>query len=316
MPMQIHGGLSTTTEVWQMLTACRDGDLDVVRDMLAITPALSTCQYNYTPPLYFAVREGHEALVHELVRAGGIDPNYRTYPFGDSLVTMAQDRGYDAIAQFRSESLSKPEFQRKWRDTGEIDYGMDETERLFETAVHKGKLPEIERLLNLRPELALNELSSWGEGVMMMPANRQHRDTIDLLIRYGARVPDVSKWCRQYYFKHYEIASFLMDNGMNANHMSWHHVTLLHDMAQAGDIAKATLLLDQGADIDAVDEEYRSTPLGLAARWGLGDMVRFLLERGANPNKAGAPWASPLAWARRKRHTPVEAELKSAGAKD
>jgi hypothetical protein len=316
MPMQTHGGVSTTTEVWEVLTACREGDLDRVRGMIAKSPALSTCQYNYTPPLYFAVREGHEELTRELVGSGGIDPDYQTYPFRDSLLTMAQDRGYEAIAQFISESVRNPGCVRRWRDVGEIDYGMDETERLFETAVHQNNVREVERLLELSPELARNKLSSYGEGVMMMPAGRKRRDVIELLLRYGAKVPDVSKWCREYYFKHHDIAAFFMDTGMNPNHMSWHHVTLMHDMAQAGDIAKATLLLDHGAEIDPIDEEYRSTPLGLAARWGQQKMVRFLLGRGADPNKSGARWAAPLVWASKKGHAHIESDLRSAGATD
>jgi len=60
-------------------------------------------------------------------------------------------------------------------------------------------------------------------------------------------VPGVSKWGREYYFKRYDIASFLMQAGMNPNHMTWHHVTLLHDMAQEGNVAKARLLLDHGS---------------------------------------------------------------------
>jgi len=36
----------------------------------------------------------------------------------------------------------------------------------------------------------------------------------------------------------------------------------------------------------------------------------------ADPNKAGAPWATPLVWARKKGHADIEAELRSAGAKD
>jgi hypothetical protein len=311
LPMQVHGGLSTTTEVWEMLTACHDGDIDRVRSLLTKSPALATCQYNYTPPLYFAVREGHADLVRELVRYGGVDPAYQTYPFKDSLLTMARDRGHDEIAQFVEESLGNKSLVRKWVDTGDIEYGMDETQRRFENAVHENESREIERLLKIRPELALNELSSYGEGVLMMPANRRRRDTIDLLMRHGARVPDVSKWCREYYFKHVDIAAFFMDNGMNPNHQSWHHVTLMHDMAQAGNIEKARLLLDHGADINPVDEEYRSTPLGFAARWGQQEMVRFLLERGADPNKAGAPWATPLAWALKKGHTDIEATLNS-----
>ena len=47
---------------------------------------------------------------------------------------------------------------------------------------------------------------------------------------------------------------------------------------------KARLLLDHGADINTIDEEYRSTPLGCAARRGQKEMVELLLERGADPN--------------------------------
>ena len=56
--------------------------------------------------------------------------------------------------------------------------------------------------------------------------------------------------------------------GMDPNHMNWHRFTLLHHMAAEGELGKARLLLDHGADIDAIDEEYRSTPLGVAARRG------------------------------------------------
>jgi uncharacterized protein len=96
--------------------------------------------------------------------------------------------------------------------------------------------------------------------------------------------------------------------------MNWHHVTLLHDMAQDGDIAKARLLLDHGAGIDAIDEEYRSTPLGLAVLWGQREMAALLLERGADPSKSGASWSTPLAWAHKKGHTEIEADLRQAGA--
>ena len=92
--------------------------------------------------------------------------------------------------------------------------------------------------------------------------------------------------------------------------MNCDRTTLLHGMAQLGDRRKATLLLDRGAAVNAVDEEFRSTPLGLAARWGHLEMVRFLLERGADPDAAGAKWATPRAWAARKGHREIEALLR------
>jgi len=296
LPMKLHGGvMSTTTEVWEMLCASRDGDLERAMQLVSQCPELSTCQYNYTPPIHFAVREGHLPLVRELVGHGALDPRYKTYPFGDSLLTMARDRGHDEIAMFLESTLARPELTRRLVDTGEIDYRQDEDQVRFDKALHEGNVHEIESLLRARPELARNEMSSWAEGVLMMPAKERNRPLLELLMGFGARVPEISKWGRFYYFKHDDIAAFLLENGMSPAHRSWQHVTLLHDMAQSGDIAKARLLLDHGADINAVDEEYCSTPLGMATRWGQSEMAAFLLERGADPDKAGAAWATPEA---------------------
>jgi hypothetical protein len=180
--------------------------------------------------------------------------------------------------------------------------------------VDKNKHAEVEALLTERPELALNELAFWAEGILSMPAKDGDRQMLELLMRYGARVPDISKWGARYYFRHYEIAVFLMENGMNPNYMNWRQFTLLHDMAFVGDVAKARLLIDHGADINAIDEEYCSTPLAFAARWGRLDVVNLLLEHSADPNSSGAPWATPLAWARKKGHADVDAALRQAGA--
>ena len=316
LPMELHdGAVSTTTDVWNILTSSRDGDLDRVKKLAQRCPALITCQYDYTSPLHLAVREGHLDLVHYLVEQGALDPTYKTHPFLDSLVTVAEDRGYDEIAQFLKQSLSDPKLTREWGDTGKIDYGKDETQRRFQELVGKNKRAEVEAMLQERPELALDETAFWGEGILAMPAKDGDRQALELLISYGARVPDLSKWGARYYFKHYETAAFLLENGMNPNHMNWRLFTLLHDMAFTGDLQKARLLLDHGADIDAVDEEYRSTPLGYAARWGRRDMVAFLLGRGADVNKSGAAWATPLAWARKKGHADIEAELRQACAR-
>jgi hypothetical protein len=315
LPMTLHGGASsTTTEVWEMLSACRNGDLDRVRQLITQRPELSTCQFNYTPPLHFAVREGHLSIVRELMTRRAFDPSYKTYPFGDSFLTMARDRGFEEIARLLEDALARPELTQKWRETGEIDFRQDEGQRRFDEAVQEGSQKDVERMLDDRPELARNELSSWAEGVLMMPAKKRNRRMLELLMRFGAQVPTLSKWGRFYYFRHDDIAAFLLDHGMDPRHMTWHGVTLLHDMAQSGDIRKARLLLDHGVDINAVDDEYRSTPLGMASRWGQKKMVRLLLERGADPNVAGAPWSTPLTWASKKGHHDIAKDLVAAGA--
>jgi ankyrin repeat protein len=517
----------TDEDVWSMLSAGVDGDLERVKALASRRPALLRCEYNYTPPIHFAVREGHTELVRYLLEQG-IDLNYRTYPFQDPLLTMAQDREHHEIAgllldvlskrfpiveglsgfldaarngdlaQVQSELERNPGLARASNDMGEtalhqaaggghvtvltalldaganpdavqadgrrpinfaldrrsksalqagvlagallargaayniylaavlgdddyireallrdpvlanfedtshfrpisaaarrndlemvkllldhganpslpeegaplgqalwiavyqqqpemaklllerganpntapessgstlfqarndleltrllLEYGaVDKTSDLdrFQRLVGDNQLAGVEKLLEEHAELAQGAGAFWGEGILCGPARDGNREMLELLIRHGARVPEVSKWGRYYYVKHAETAAFLLQHGMNPNHMNWHHVTLLHDMAQEGDLQKARLLLNHGADINAIDEEYRSTPLGLAARWGRREMVALLLERGADPNRSNAPWATPLAWAHKKGHADIEADLRLAGA--
>ena len=203
---------------------------------------------------------------------------------------------------------------RKEDEGGEIEYDRDEERVRFQRLVNLDGRAEVEEMLARRPELARDEFAFWSEGILSMPANRGNRKMLEVLLAHGARVPHVSKWGAWYYFKHYEIAAFLIERGMSAQHMNCHHTTLLHDMAYTGDVRKAGLLLEHGADVDAIDEEFRSTPLGLAARFGQRDMVDFLLDRGADPNRAGSPWATPLEWARKKGHPDIESRLRAGGA--
>jgi ankyrin repeat protein len=270
--------------------------------------------YDYTTPLQFAVREGHLDLVRYFVEHRALDPTFRNHPFLEPLDTLAADRGFGEMAAFLRRSLDDPALTREWGDTGEIDRGLDDARRRFQGLVDRGRHAEVEEMLTERPELARDPDAFWGEGILAMPAKGGDRPMLELLMRHGARVPDVSKWGARYYFKHYDTAAFLLGTGMNPDHSNWRQFTLLHDMAFEGDARKARLLLDHGADVDAIDDEYRSTPLGYAAHFGKPEVVALLLERGADPNAAGAAWSSPLAWARRKGHVDIEAALVRAGA--
>src|SRR6266478_4526152 len=116
---------------------------------------------------------------------------------------------------------------------------------------------------------------------LIFGVKENNRNMIDLLMSHGAKVPDILKWAQFYYFERLDGATYMMEKGMNPNTMSCHHVTILHDMAQKGDIRKAELLIKHGAEMNAVDEEYQSTPLAMAVRWGHSEMVEYLLSEGA-----------------------------------
>lgn len=310
-----NGALSTTTKLWEILVASRNGDLATVEKMVADCPDLIYGQYNYTPPIHFAVREGHQDLVTYLLNRGAHDPSYKIYPFRDSLRTIAEDRNHNDIASQLKEYEKNPALWKFRGDNGTIHHNWTDEQIEFETAVSKNDLEKTRRILNTHSEFASDENYFWGEGILMMPAKVGNFEMVELLMSFGARVPDILKWTQAYYFERYESAAFMLKKGMNPNVMSWQHVTILHDMAQKGNIKKAELLIAHGAHLDPVDEEYQSTPLGLAARWGHLAMVDYLLAAGADPNKSGATWSTPLAWSIKKRHHEIENILRNSGAK-
>lgn len=316
LPMTVaRGVVSTTTKVWGILTATKNGNLAAVQQLVDECPELIYAQYNYTPPIHFAVREGHTKLVKYLLDKGAHDSTYRIYPFLDNLQTIADDRGYNEIVELLNQYAADPSLQKYKGDNGKIHFQRSAKQQEFEDAVHTNNLDKTALMLKENPEFALDETYFWGEGVLTKPIQHQEFELADLLVRYGARIPGILKWIQAYYFKFYDSAVYSMEHGMSPNAMSWQHVTILHDMAQKGNIEKAALLLKHGAEINPVDEDYQSTPLGMAARWGHLEMVEFLLKNGADVNKAGADWATPLIWAKKKGYRDIERVLVDDGAK-
>jgi ankyrin repeat protein len=476
-------------DVFEIFQAARGGDIATVRRLVSATPALATVEYNYTPPMHFAVREGYLPIVEFLLDRGA-SVGYRSYPFSDTLLEIAQDRGHADVAElllrwherggivaakttelheaahhqdvgkvrellargskadrirgdgyrpihlalmrnwivgapsargieiaelllaagakrtvfvaallgdmaFVRDAVSRNRALASAEDTchhrpltaavrrgdvvmtkllldhganpslpeegaprglalwiavdkrhrelvqlllehgadanGEVDSSgtpmghaqkdaelvallrthggrvrepdadRDDLEKLFAS----GDLKAVERKLRENPELLREHPANWGEGILGGPASAGRHDAIAMLMRLGVQVPKVTKWAPYYYFKHENTARFLLEHGMDPNHMNWHRFTLLHHMAADGELGKARALIEHGADIDAIDDEYRSTPLGVAARRGQEGAAKLLIESGADTEHAGAPWATPLAWAERAGHARI-----------
>ena len=276
--------------------AARRGDIGVVRALLqhGADPNLPEEGAPRGHALWVAVHDRRHELVR-LLLAHGADPNAMVESSGTPMDMARKDP--ELLTLLRAHGGKDPESSDR-----------EELARLIQGR----RFDEIERLVRARPELIHDEEASWGDGIMAGWANQGDNEMLALLIRLGARVPAVSKWAPYYYFKHEATAAFLLQHGMDPNHMNWHRLTLLHHMAAEGELAKARLLVDHGANINAIDEEYRSTPLGLAARRGQRALVAFLLERGADPTLSAAPWSTPLAWAHKRGHADIAALLASA----
>src|SRR5262245_40599862 len=74
-------------DVWEMFCAAGSGDLETIKRLLAKAPSLAPSQYEYRPPLSFAVRENRLEVAAYLLEHGA------TFDFGN-LLEMASDRGY------------------------------------------------------------------------------------------------------------------------------------------------------------------------------------------------------------------------------
>ena len=92
--------------VWQALNAARDGDTTRLRVMLEDDPTLVNAEFWHTPPLHFAVREGHLDATRMLLEAGA-DIFHRSLYAQETLLQTALDRGHDEVADLLRDELRR-----------------------------------------------------------------------------------------------------------------------------------------------------------------------------------------------------------------
>jgi len=99
------------------------------------------------------------------------------------------------------------------------------------------------------------------------------------------------------------------------------NATLLHHIAAsrggltaADRVTYASVMLDAGARLDLRDTLLKSTPLGWACRWRRIELVKLLLDRGADPvEREAEPWATPRAWAEKRGNSDILRMLATGG---
>ncbi|MYA60318.1 MAG: hypothetical protein F4X40_07165 [Chloroflexi bacterium] len=323
----LAGGAALTIDV-----AAAMGDEDEVGRILDSDPdAVRALGDEAGRPMGEAARRGHIGVVRTLL-ARGVDPNLREgrdAPHGSAIWHAAQ-RGDGAMARMLLDAGADPNAGIESSGTAAWMAKEPGLRQMFEE--RGGYVDASGHLLDGNDEAVLamadenqDAVSTHGcGGILTMAVSFKRRDLLQPLLERGVRVPEVVTGCRTYLWNTPDMTRVLLEHGMNPNLPNWQRVTPLHDICSRGGRGRPDenrhelldLFLEFGADINAVDEEYRSTPLGWAARNGLADMVELLLARGANASLAGEPWATPLEWSRRRGHTEIEAALRSAGRRN
>ncbi|AXY73296.1 ankyrin repeat domain-containing protein [Paraflavitalea soli] len=313
--------------------AALTGNIEKVRELLDQDPTLanriSDCVTGYSgsgSALTNAASGGHIEIVQLLLERGA-DPNLPEpgiAPRGRTLYS-AVTRGHSEIAKLLLEHGAYPNTEvESSADTLSMamsngdkslvellcSYGAARNVNLL---AYAGDIQTAAAVFNANPSLA-NDARALEDA-----AGQGHESFVRLMLRYQ---PDLAKRIAVGVksqgsadpIKTRALTDFLFEQGMNASYCNWLSITPLHVYAKRNDIENATIFLEHGADINAVDDEFYSTPLGHAAKHGKQQMVDFLLKQGADPNKAGAPWATPLAWATRRGHQEIVTLLKQYNA--
>lgn len=310
-------------DIW---TAAHRGDLNGVRELLDQDPSLANRNSPYNShylgcgsPLRNAAAKGHIEIVKLLLERGA-DPNLPQEgiaPQGHALYAAVYN-GHFEIAKLLLENGAQPNAEvessadalsiaLKKSDQRMVDllcsYGAARPVHLL---AYYGDVPTAAAVFAVHPLLADDP------GALASAAAEGHEPFVRLMLRYQ---PGLAKRIGVG-AKTRELTELLFQHGMNPSHPDWLRITPLHEFARKGDVEKAAIFLDHGADQHARDEDICSTPLGWAAKFGKTAMVELLLSRGAKPDLPDdPPWATPLAWAVRRGHDEIVALLRQHGAR-
>jgi ankyrin repeat protein len=271
-------------DVWDLFLSCVSGDLANVTRLVDADPTLIGCQHAYRTPLYFAVRSNQRSVVEFLLDQGA-DPFGSVV--GESLLQMAQDRDYGDMVH-----LLKSKFQEL--------YGYDERVETVLDSIRSGDLPSVKNTLDAHPELISasdgrsNQPIHWAVMCRQLPI-------IDELLARGANLEaersdgarPIHLFNGDYFFRGWRDANA---EGCSSREETLQHLLTrgatcdLNTACHLGDLNRVKEILKaDGSQVNRVSRYVSyymgsGAPLTNAAKGGHLEVVRWLLDAGADPN--------------------------------
>ncbi len=254
-----------------MVAAARNSDRKALRALLQSGVDVNAAQGDGATALHWASYQEDLESADLLIRAGA-DVNAAN-DLGATPLWMACQNGSAAMVRRLLEAGANPKAALL---TGET---------VVMTAVHSGN-PEVVEML-LAKGADPNARATRGQTALMWAAAGGHPEVVKVLLAHGADVHARS-----------DVWTQLWQTAPDQDVHPDYHVTIRHGgdtpllfAARAGDLAAAKLLVAAGADVNDT-AAYGASATVLAAHSGNGDLVEFLLEKGADPNAAGAGYTA------------------------
>lgn len=295
--------------------AAKIGDVGRVRELLDENPALANHVPSYSTyysglPLRCAAGAGHLQVVQLLLERGAdINGAERIAPQGGALHAALSGKHHDIVRLLLQHGANP---NAMVESSGNCLWTAQRTKagpEILNLLAEHGAISGVEMACYSGDAVTLGAMLSANPQLPIEPAQLQtaiennHQGLVNLILSYQ---PELLRSVTLHSGNNTQFVRELTARGLDLGRANWLGVTSLHRFAGEGNIEMARVCLESGTDLNAIDDEHSSTPLGWAARNGKVEMVRWLLQRGANPHwPLDKPWAQPLEWAKRKKHPEI-----------
>ena len=268
-------------EVWRLYCAAANGDLDTVKQIIRDSPDSMHQFIWYESPLHFAVRENQIDVVRELLQAR-INPAYSNFNYSSwqTLLPIAKQRGFKElhailVAEMKQRFNYDSNYETLWKtivsgdvegvkklteaNTDLLNIGDEHGNRAIHWAVLARRIPILQCLLDAGSDI--NAKRADLQSPLHLALNGDY-----WFGKNNQCDPETSAR---------DVAVFLRDKGAK------------YDFAAAvafNDMGYVKLALAKNQELPKRLDDSRRSPLYIAAKRGHIDMVRLLLDHGANPN--------------------------------
>ena len=268
--------------------AAMKGDKAAVRTLLQQKANVNATQIDGTTALHWAVRTDDIETAELLLRAGArVSAANRE---GATPLLLATVNGNAPMIEKLIAAGADPN----------VPLTKDGDTALM-MAARTGKMEPIKVLLDHGAKV--NAKETWGDTTALMWAvNERHPAVVKMLIEHGADVSVRSKFVPNTTGRGFEGTSPVdLKPGQTPEEHAGGLLTPLMFAAREGDMDSARLLVDAGADVNAIAGDGKDA-LGLAIFSGNYDLASYLIDHKSKVNQADAQGFTPLFWAVDRRN--------------